>query len=207
MISRPFSLLRAALLAMLMALPAAADELPALFRVTGVAANDVLNIRTEPSARGSIIGFHQPGARGVEVVALSEDGRWGRVNTGEQAGWSHMRYLTPEGGPGWRSGERPLSCYGTEPFWGVNFFLPSARAEFDGLNEGSFELVTDAGALPGTRFPPTLAIPFSGARDGMAMLRGEDCNDGMSDRDFGISVLIYWRGEREGLSGCCALGR
>lgn len=207
MIVRPLALLRIALLALLMALPAAADEFPALFRVTGVAANDVLNIRTEPSASGAIIGFLAPGAEGIEVVALSEDGRWGRVNTGEQAGWSHMRYLTPEGGPVWRSGEVPLGCYGTEPFWRADFFLPSHRAEFDGINEGSFELVTDAGALPGTRFPPTLAIPFAGARQGMAVLRGEACNDGMSDRDFGISILIYWRGEREGLAGCCVLAR
>jgi hypothetical protein len=90
------------ILALLVAMPAAAQDLPALFRVTGVAANDVLNIRAEPSARAAIIGSFRPDAGGIEVVALSADGRWGLVNSGEQAGWSSMRYLMHQGGPGWR---------------------------------------------------------------------------------------------------------
>lgn len=188
-----------------LSLPVAARDLPALFSVTGVAANDVLNIRTEPRASSPIIGFHAPDATGIEVIALSEDGRWGRVNSGEQAGWSAMRFLNREAGPHWQSGEVGLSCFGTEPFWRVDFFLPSSRAEFEGINEGSFELVTDAGTLPSTYWPQTMAIPFSGARNGMAVLRREACNDGMSDMDFGLGLLIYWRGEREGLSGCCVL--
>jgi len=193
------------LLCLVLALPATAQELPALFRVTGVAAGDVLNIRAGPSAGAEVIGALAPGAAGIEVVALSADGRWGQVNSGEGAGWSAMRFLTPEPGPGWRSGAAPLACFGTEPFWRLDLFLPSHRAEFHGLDTGGFELVTEAGALPGTRFPPTLAIPFAGARRGMAVLRGEACNDGMSDMAFGIGVQIYWRGDREGLSGCCRL--
>ena len=182
-----------------------ADTLPALHRVVGVSSDDVLNIRAQPHAGAPIIGMLAPGADGVEVVALSEDGRWDQVNSGEQAGWSHMRYLQRQTADSWRDGTQGLRCFGTEPFWRLSLFLPGHRAEFDSLNEGGFDLVTDAGTLPATRFPPTLAIPFSGSRDGMAVLRGEACNDGMSDQAFGISALIYWRGDTEGLSGCCSL--
>lgn len=160
---------------------ARADTLPALHRVVGVSSDDVLNIRAQPHAGAPIIGMLAPGADGVEVVALSEDGRWGQVNSGEQAGWSHMRYLQRQTADSWRDGTQGLRCFGTEPFWRLSLFLPA------------------------TRFPPTLAIPFSGSRDGMAVLRGEACNDGMSDQAFGISALIYWRGDTEGLSGCCSL--
>ncbi|MGY6535701.1 MAG: SH3 domain-containing protein [Pararhodobacter sp.] len=184
---------------------ALSDEFPSLHRVVGVAHDDVLNIRAEPNARSEIIGSFEPGETGVEVIALSDDGRWGRVNSGERAGWSHMRYLARDMPGSWRDGATALSCFGTEPFWRMEFFLPTHRAEFHGVNEGGFELVTDAGALPATRFPPTLAVPFSGTREGMAVMRGEACNDGMSDMDFGISVLIYWRRDTEGLSGCCSL--
>ena len=188
---------------------ARADDLPALHRVTGVAVNDVLNIREEPSAASAITGFLRPDERRVEITALSADGSWGQVNTGERAGWSHMRFLERESAGSWRDGETALVCFGTEPFWNMPIFLPTHRAEFfspavpDG--EGGFELVTDTGALPGTRFPPVLAIPFSGTREGAAILRGEACNDGMSDMTFGISAFVYWRGDTEALSGCCRL--
>ncbi len=199
------------LAATLLALPGAAlaDSFPALHRVVGVAQDDVLNIRSEPHARAQIIGGFAPDERGIEVIALADNGRWGLVNTGERSGWSHMRYLDRDMEGSWRDGTHPLGCFGTEPFWRLDLFLPGHQAEFFGLHdpeaEGGFELVTDAGALPATRFPPTLAVPFSGTREGMAVMRGEACNDGMSDRDFGISVLLYWRGDTEGLSGCCAL--
>lgn len=63
--------------------PALAQDIyPALHDVTGVAADDVLNIRSEPSASSPIIGTFSPFETDVEVVALSPDGGWGRVNAG-----------------------------------------------------------------------------------------------------------------------------
>lgn len=195
----------AALVLALMAIPALAQDLPALFRVQGVAAGDVLNIRAEPSVRAAILGGLAPDATGVEVTALSEDGRWGRVNSGEGSGWAAMRYLQALPGPGWQSGEVGLRCLGTEPFWNLDIFLPTHHAEFFEPGSGGFELVTDTGRLPRTAFPQTLAVPFGGMREGMAVLRRAECSDGMSDRSFGIEAQIYWRGQTEGLSGCCTL--
>lgn len=198
-------MLRGLVVAVALAAPVAAQDLPALHRVTGVAANDVLNVRAQPNAQAPIIGDFGPQAQGVEVTALSPDGRWARVNAGEGAGWSAARFLTPQGDPGWQTGLVPLSCYGTEPFWNLALFLPGSQAEFTGLDTGGFNLVTDAGALPSTPFPRTLAVPFSGARQGMAVIRSATCSDGMSDRLFGLEVQVYWRGQVTGLSGCCSL--
>lgn len=194
-----------AFLVFLCASAATAQDYPALYRVTGVASDDVLNIREEPSAATPIIGHFRPGQRGVEVMELSENGRWGLVNSGERAGWSSMRYLARESTGSWRDGQTELTCFGTEPFWSMPIFLPTHRAEFHAMGDGGFELVTDTGALPSTRFPPTLAIPFSGTREGMAVVRGARCSDGMSDMAFGLEVQVYWRGDTEALSGCCQL--
>ncbi|KPQ06969.1 MAG: Bacterial SH3 domain [Rhodobacteraceae bacterium HLUCCA12] len=183
----------------------AAQDFPALHRVIDVAGNDVLNIRAEPDAGAPIVARLDPDAEGVEVVALSDNSRWGLVNSQERHGWSSMRYLERETSGNWRDGEQTLSCFGTEPFWRMPIFLPTHRAEFHAAGEGGFELVTETGALPTTRFPPTLAIPFSGTRDGMAVVRGDQCSDGMSDRLYGLEVQVYWRGDTTGLSGCCSL--
>lgn len=184
---------------------ATAQDFPAIYRVSGVASNDVLNIRAEPNARAAIVGAFAPGQRGIEVVGLSQSGHWGLVNTGERSGWSSMRFLARESVGSWRDGQTALTCFGTEPFWNMPIFLPTHRAEFHAPDHGGFELGTDAGALPTTRFPPTLAIPFSGTREGVAVVRGARCSDGMSDRLYGLEALVYWRGDTEGLSGCCSL--
>lgn len=194
-----------ALILLLWSAPALAQDLPALYRVQGVAAWDVLNIRAEPSARAAILGALAPDAAGVEVTGLSPDGRWGRVNSAEAAGWVAMRYLQAQPGPGWQSGQMGLRCLGTEPFWRLDIFLPTHHAEFFEPGSGGFELVTDTGRLPRTDFPQTLAIPFGGMREGMAVLRRAECSDGMSDRSFGLEGQVYWRGTVPGLSGCCQL--
>ncbi|MGR3466510.1 MAG: SH3 domain-containing protein, partial [Shimia sp.] len=69
------------------------QQLPALFDVTGVRADDVLNIRTEPTARAPIIGSFAPDETAIEVLERSPSGTWGRVRYGEQMGWSSLRFL------------------------------------------------------------------------------------------------------------------
>ena len=194
-----------ALVLMIFTSAALAQEFPALYRVAGVADDDVLNIRAEPGAGAPIIGSFRPGQRGIEVMALSENGRWGLVNSDGRAGWSSLHYLARESVGSWRDGQAPLTCFGTEPFWRMPIFLPTHRAEFHAAGEGGFELVTDTGTLPTTRFPPTLAIPFSGTREGVVVVSGGLCSDGMSDMSYGLQALVYWRGDTAGLSGCCRL--
>jgi uncharacterized membrane protein len=185
----------------------AAGSLPALYSVAGVAANDRLNVRAGPDAVSRIVGGFAPDATGIEVTALSKGGGWGRINAGEGTGWVSMRYLARQHEDSWRDGERQIRCFGTEPFWSMPIFLPSHRIEFHDADEGGFELVGDAGALPTTEFPPTLAVPFSGYRDGMVVIReNAACSDQMSDRLYGLEGQVYWRGNTYAHSGCCTLG-
>jgi len=71
---------------MLLALPATAQDLPVLYSVTGLAQGDTLNIRTQPDAGAPILGTLAPDAKDVEVIRLSENKRWGVVNSYDLAG-------------------------------------------------------------------------------------------------------------------------
>ena len=185
---------------------AAETSLPALFSVSGVSGGDQLNIREGPGTTWAIIGGLAPDATDIEVTARSECGRWGRINAGEGTGWVSMRYLAREHADGWRDGEMPIRCFGTEPFWSMPIFLPTHRIEFHEPATGGFELVGDAGALPTTAFPPTLAVPFSGTREGMVVIReAATCSDNMSDRLYGLEAQVFWRRDTQALSGCCTL--
>jgi uncharacterized membrane protein len=191
-------------LALLLAAAPAWAELPALFGIAGPKAQAPA-IHIGPDTHAPVLERLTPAQGPIEVTAYSDDGRWGRVNTGEQSGWVEMSRLAPLDLPGWETGEMGLACLGTEPFWSLLFFLPSHRAEFHTPDNGGVELGTDAGALPATRFPTTLAIPFSGTHEGMAVVRQGECSDGMSDNAFGLEAQVYFRGDTAGLSGCCRL--
>jgi len=59
--------------------------------VTGVAYNDVLNIRKWPSHRSRIVGLIPPDGRGVTLIRWK--GNWGRIYYRDYEGWVNMRYL------------------------------------------------------------------------------------------------------------------
>src|SRR6056297_2028202 len=88
-------ILRAAVLLLALAAPASAtvEAWPALYDVAGVSEGDVLNIRAEPSASSEIIGELDPDETAVEVMEMSRDGNWGRVNTDERSGWASLAFL------------------------------------------------------------------------------------------------------------------
>lgn len=188
---------------------AAAQALPALYDVIGVAADDVLNIRAAPSASASIIGGLAQTATGVEVVAFSADGKWAQVNTHEASGWSSLRFLRPQGRPDWFALRSDLRCFGTEPFW--SFYLDAAQ-ETVHLNtpdeEGPEQDILSHWL--GSRWQPVAAMPFaSDGGDGMAVLRAQACSDGMSDRAFGLTLDLFLQksstGPAASLHGCCSL--
>ena len=74
-------MIRILLTLLFLALPAQAQDFPALYAVTGVAADDVLNIRSRPDAGAPIIGALAPDSTGVEVLGRS--GNWALVSAGE----------------------------------------------------------------------------------------------------------------------------
>ena len=199
------ALFGAALLAF--ATPVAAQILPATYSVTGVAADDVLNVRAAPDAAAAAIAGLSYDASGIEVVALSADGKWAQVNVDEAAGWAALRFLAREPGPDWTALQSPLECHGTEPFWSLSL-NPSGNGAYYELagNEGFVAAVVWSAAA--TNGSPVAGFRLDHAEfDGFATVTAGSCSDGMSDRMMGLSVGLFLttpKGE-VGYSGCCTL--
>ncbi len=204
-------MMRFAILVACFAGPAAAtqDGWPALYDVSGVAANDTLNIRSEPGTGGVVIGTLEPDAEGIEVVRPNPRETWGLVNHGEATGWVSLSFLTRR--PGQWLGHVPeiRSCFGTEPFWSLTFdgdaitwWTPDETASGDRLETWSTLNRRDLHAI-GLRISPD----DEPEREGVAMLSLASCSDGMSDREYGLrlDLLLGTAGDRTLLSGCCSI--
>ncbi|MEM8576538.1 MAG: SH3 domain-containing protein [Pseudomonadota bacterium] len=181
---------------------AAAFDLPALHRVTGVAADDGLNIRSAPVASADVLGTLPPDSTGIEVTERSANGRWGRINVDEGSGWVALRFLERTGG---LTDPVRATCFGMEPFWslaldGTATFTPAAGAPF------AFDLRPQIGSANRT---DRLALLGSGPfGDLTATLSAGSCSDGMSDRHYALridAVLDFQTGGPRLISGCCTL--
>jgi uncharacterized membrane protein len=188
---------------------AAAQSLPALYDVEGVAEEDVLNIRALPDASAPIIGGLAPDRTGVEITRLNERGTWGRVNAGDRAGWASMHYLARQ--PGQPAGRlpRPLLCTGTEPFWSLEIGAdPSAIFEAPGQAPRRYR---NLWAVTSANRTDRYAVMGDGSDDSRlsAMIGRTTCTDGMSDRAYGLDIGLLLRGGdgTDFLSGCCRLQR
>lgn len=187
-----------------------AQDLPALFDVTGVAADDVLNVRLRPDASALPIGALPHDARFVEGIRRSDDGRWTLVNTGESAGWVASRFLARQPGQTRLVG-RPMLCSGTEPFWSLDIpnggplILSMPAGPPQRMARGNWRLSenrTDTSLLvaeaTGNRLTPGLS----------AVIARAECSDGMSDFAYGLSInlILHGIGGQRLMSGCCSLG-
>lgn len=194
--------MRAMALVLALAMPACgtADGLPALHDVTGVAADDVLNVRARPDATAPVLGTLRPDATAVEVVAADAAGRWGQVNVPGGSGWAALRYLARQ--PGQEEGAFPpvASCFGTEPFWTLRLDDDAATwAEPERESAGQVVARLTSSARPG-RYG--LVAELDGTRlSGVIAARA--CSDGMSDRVYGLAFDAI-HGDTI-LSGCCSL--
>ncbi len=183
--------------------PLYASDYPARYSVTGVAANDTLNIRAAPEASAEKLDAYPPYAINIEILRTTEDGKWGMVGLGEGNGWVAMRFLsaTPNMDP--YSIPRPLTCSGAEPFWGLA--LHPRGSEFSELGfeaqrlSDLSEAVTSNAYLATFELGPTLTYTLISERT--------ECGDGMSDRAFGFSARLFIQapdGNRY-LRGCCTM--
>ncbi len=205
MILRVFLLLALLLAPAAQAQQAVGGSLPGLKAVTGVAADDILNIRAAPSASAPILGELSPGETMIEVTALSGDGRWGRVGVGERDGWVSMRYLAEIPLP---AGEIPdgMRCHGTEPFWALDFSAGAASYTTPEADMQRHPVRTTS-----SRFTPrglTYAFAMNhGAGDLSGFIEAEQCSDGMADRTYGWYVKLLWQdpGGASIQTGCCTL--
>lgn len=186
------------LLCMFTATSLAAQSLPSLYDVTGVASADMLNVREGPSADNDIIETLTHDRKDIEVLRVQND--WGLIGMGEYNGWVSMNFLAPvpitDG-----AARPPLTCVGTEPFWdltidayGANFATPETAnrsmiviSENTGSNGLSMALFED------------LSMTH------MLVVKAGYCSDGMSDREFGMSAFFYTQSPRGdyAFQGCC----
>lgn len=211
-------MIRLAVLLIALAGPACAttDGWPALYNVSGVASGDVLNVRAGPGVGHDIIGSLAPNAANVEVIRPSDDFEWGLVNVGERSGWASLTFLARHGGHWDGKIPDPRQCFGTEPFWSITIDPPRMTLAMPGM-EARKGLISglygsrsrrDRFAFRGSFFPTE-----AGDLDAVFAIRTEACDDGMSDRDYGIGVDLLLTSpslpldrDATGLfSGCCSI--
>ncbi|UWQ18301.1 COG3650 family protein [Jannaschia sp. M317] len=183
------------------------DAWPALHDVTGVAGDDVLNIRATPDANAPIVGTLAPDARNVEVVRPNDPLTWGVVNTAEGMGWVSLRFLQRQ--PAQYQGAFPIlgRCLGTEPFWTLALIGDTATFSTPESEEQGTVLARLGSLNRRDRHGLRLSLN-DGSKGGEALdgvIRWEACSDFMSDREYGLSYDMI-RGDAV-LSGCCTLGR
>lgn len=178
-------------------------DYPALRDVTGVAAGDVLNIRAEPDAGAPILGSYAPDRRRIEVLRLSDDGRWAQVGLPEGNGWVALRYLAPLAkGPDL---PLPVTCSGTEPFWSLD--ITDKGGVFRTPEGQSLLQLTDTGVA---RNGFDAALADDAGRPWQVIAQAMQCSDGMSDRQYGWRALLSGLGSAEAgggaeiYAGCCS---
>lgn len=203
-------MMRLAFCMVLLAGPALADTAyPALHDVAGVAANDVLNIRAEPAGASPVIGTLAPNQTAVEVLRVSENSKWGLVNTGEASGWASLSFLKPQGNAPWYALDHDLQCSGTEPFWSLQISPNEKTAHIVTPEEEGPEMDITA-TWPGSEWHPVAAFQMTTDEgSAMAVIRATACSDGMSDRAYGLSVDVFSSGTTAAVAGamqgCCTL--
>ncbi len=191
----------AACLALLLPSSLLAQRYPVLVDVTGVAEDDVLNIRSTAGVSGEIIGALDPSATAVEVVRA--EGGWGLVNAGERTGWIALAFTKPSAEP--FSHATPRRCFGTEPFWSLTRG-DELRFDLMGGTQQSFTPI-DGGTASG-RLDKHFALALGDDRARLtAIITARACTDGMSDREFGLGadVLIESASGHALYAGCCSL--
>lgn len=195
-------MIRVCLLLLALAHPLRAEVFPAWYDVTGVAADDVLNIRAAPDAGSEVIGTLAPDANGVEVVAVQ--GGWAVVNTDEGAGFASMQFLRRASGLDWNLLKSPLACQGTEPFWSLQIDPANWAARFQAPEDQTARALPITTTWPGLPWAEAAAVELS---EGVLVLTPAECSDGMSDRHFGIATDLFATETGKGgrLSGCCRL--
>jgi uncharacterized membrane protein len=96
-----------------------------------------------------------------------------------------------------------MSCFGTEPFWNISFY--PRGAEYNALGEAPHDLtILREGTAPNGYMVE--------AEDGPTLTRtmivtARACNDGMSDRNFGMSISMFTEAHdgNDVRTGCCTM--
>ncbi|WP_375260755.1 COG3650 family protein [Palleronia sp.] len=181
---------------------AAAAQGRGSYDVTGVAPDDALFIRARPSNEGEVVGVLQHDETGVRVTELSDNGRWGRVDHEGAEGWVYLGYMKAQGGATGFPG--PLDCTGTEPFWSLAIRPDSVT--LDEASGSGFDGTAGTRTRAAGRGNRWSLRAFDSGRSLTAIIVGEECSDGMSDRTYPytVDVLLSEEDDHGHISGCCS---
>lgn len=189
------------LLCLSLGLPAASANAETV-EVTGVAADDVLNLRAEPRTGAALVGALAPATSGVET--MKQSGSWTYVRFGQQEGWASSRYLRPAlsftGGPP----PFPLHCVGTEPFWSLT--LDGKRAVY--RTPEIAEAASQVASIEPSRNSTIVwrVRPADGPVSSAVIEGRQACSDNMSDTIYSFRIHAETR-DGQLLSGCCEVKR
>lgn len=179
--------------------------LPEVFAVSGVAANDTLNVRQAPSGSSADIGDLYPNQL-VEVIALNDNEQWGQIIWQEGNGWISMQYLATVQRPRMHDSVMPLgiSCSGSEPFW-LAQFQPDQTLAFTDYSLATQTTLTQPiqHSASAINMPPFSFAFTAGAFTGL--LERAQCSDGMSDIKYGwqLSLMSLSGAGLQLRKGCC----
>lgn len=183
--------------------------LPLLYTVTGVAQNDTLNLRESPDASAPDMGDLRPEDT-VEILRLSADGKWGRVESYDAVGWVSMRFmaLTPNttaDGTGLPYGlPLQISCSGAEPFWDISI---TSGNEITIGSDGTTDWEVNTYPILGiskTLFTSEYVYGFS-SPPYTGVLKKEACFNDFTGLNSGWTLALVFQQGRDNsvLSGCC----
>lgn len=164
------------------------------YEITGVSANDVLNIRQAPRASAPKVGEYGPRDKGIRIYKRS--GNWaltGRSDPSEPDGWVNTRYLKVTTAPA--RVELPISCLGTEPFW--NLAIQSTRRAIY-TDPETAERRYRVSEFRRSGRDATMHL----GNGGRVSIAADKCSDGMSENQYPYSVRVLLPSGVK-LRGCC----
>ena len=179
---------------------------PAYYDVTGVSANDYLNLREGPGIRYAVVGKLNHTATAIVVVDQEQTGKWGLVRNGESSAWVSLYYLKRQTNQEDTSLPAQLGCGGTEPFWGLLFSPSKVKFNEMGGQEVILQKAWEDSASGMQPYSFAVHLKNSNSEIHAVISRGQ-CNDGMSDMTYGYSIYAILSGNLGNrlLSGCCSL--
>jgi uncharacterized membrane protein len=187
------------------------------FRVTGVAADDVLNLRSGPVPESPLVDTIPPNARDLLATGRREQiGRsiWREIQFRGQTGWVNERFLAeeaPSAAPALpaqpdRSGQPPvfgedLRCLGQNPLWDLtisrNGDVACAQTCAPGLRASPARLENNRAF-----WYMEVNQPGGAPHLQVWLLKNASCRDGLSSHTYTYEIQAR-RPEGTLLRGCC----